>query len=109
MAGDYTVQINWDNAKREDFDEIVEGLIFRSRSGDGRVEVVNGRGGDGGRDIVVHLGDGGSDIYQLKFFPEGFSGGFTRKRQIKESFETAMKLKPTRWILVVPANLTVRE
>jgi len=48
---------------------------------------------------------------QLKYFPEGFSGGFrdTRRRQIKDSFESAMKRKPAEWTLVVPRVLTNEE
>ncbi|GEL96404.1 hypothetical protein CCO02nite_30620 [Cellulomonas composti] len=56
--------------------------------------------------------DGVLDIvYQLKFFPEGFSGGFrdTRRRQITNSFNQAMKLSPRRWVLVVPRDPTPKE
>ena len=52
-------------------------------------------------------------VYQIKFFPDGFSGDrkTTRQRQIKRSFDTALKLNPPpyEWILVVPTNLTVRQ
>lgn len=49
--------------------------------------------------------------YQLKWFPEGFSGGFAkaRKPQIQRSFETAMTHDPDVWYLVVSRNLTPKE
>lgn len=73
----------------------------------------DGRGGDGGIDIDVFHPDGHRSTYQLKFFPDGFSGNLkrTRQRQIAKSFLTAMRLDnpPTKWLLVVPAKLTKGE
>ena len=54
--------------------------------------------------------DGSRTIYQLKFFPEGFSGGFaSRRKQIQRSFHAAMAHKPDGWALVVPCTMTQRE
>ena len=71
---------------------------------------VNGRGGDGGIDIHIKR-NGRLVIAQLKCFPEGFSGGFarTRRRQIQESFDSAIEHDPAEWLLVVPATLSPSE
>lgn len=49
-------------------------------------------------------------IYQLKFFPEGFSGGHRdRRKQIQNSFEKAAKLTRAVWALVIPRDSTTNE
>jgi hypothetical protein len=75
------------------------------------VRAVNGRGGDGGLDIEILTADGRLIILQLKYFPEGFSGGFAKSRrpQIKDSFNTAQERQPDEWTLVVPTGLTDTE
>ncbi len=56
------------------------------------VDVVNGRGGDGGVDVSVTYPDGRLVIYQLKYYPEGMSGGFVGRRdKVKKSFVRAVK------------------
>lgn len=73
------------------------------------VTVIDGRGGDGGRDIVIN--DAGQiTVLQLKYFPEGFSGGhIQRRQQIRRSFKAALADNPHHWKLVVPSNLTPSE
>lgn len=76
------------------------------------MQAIDGRGGDGGIDIDVHETATGKllKVYQLKFFPEGFSGGHSpRKKQIRKSFEQAAKLHPPVWALVIPRNYTTNE
>jgi hypothetical protein len=50
-------------------------------------------------------------IYQLKYFPEGMTGGFrNRRKQVTDSFNTAWQHhQPTEWILVMPADPHVNE
>lgn len=75
-------------------------------------QAVDGRGGDGGIDIDVRVERTGqlTEVLQLKWFPEGFSGGHSRrKEQIRKSFESAMSHEPAVWTLVVPAKLTPGE
>lgn len=75
-------------------------------------KVLDGRGGDGGIDVAVYVNGKIDTIYQLKYFPEGFTGawGRARKPQIKSSFETAWKNhEPPNWILVIPGNPHVNE
>lgn len=106
-------RINWNKISEIDFNEIVEALIVRDRTRDGLVaQAIDGRGGDGGIDIDVKVAKTGqlTEILQLKWFPEGFSGARAkRKEQIKKSFQSALVHKPSVWTLVVPANLTIPE
>ncbi|MFE5339697.1 hypothetical protein ACFQ80_05730 [Isoptericola sp. NPDC056578] len=102
----------WKTCGQPLFDRIVNALLTEICSGGpGVLEPVDGRGGDGGIDLDLTLPDGTIDtIYQLKYFPEGFSGGFRpRRQQITKSFKAAMKHNPRRWVLVVPCNLTPKE
>lgn len=106
--------IDWKALDQHKFDRIVEVVLRRKWEKAGStVTVPDGRGGDDGIDIDVHHLDGHRSTYQLKFFPDGFSGNLksTRQRQIAKSFITAMRLDdpPTEWLLVVPTNLTTGE
>lgn len=107
-------QVQWDRLDQPTFDRFVEPLITRLHLTDDpelQVDVIDGRGGDGGIDIDVRKGSKLLHIYQLKFFPEGFSGGWARSRkpQIKRSFSAAVKLSPKQWTLIIPRNPTVGE
>lgn len=103
----------WETCGRDAFDRAVELLLQRRHhAGPGSAQAIDGRGGDEGIDVDVTEPDGTvSTIYQLKYFPEGFSGGFgvSRRRQIAESFKSAMKHEPSSWVLVVPRNPTTVE
>ncbi|MFF5232707.1 hypothetical protein [Dactylosporangium sp. NPDC000521] len=73
------------------------------------VRPYDGRGGDGGRDVVVRQGRR-LRIFQLKYFRDGFgTERRTQRRQITKSFEKAMAHRPHEWILVVPTNPTPSE
>lgn len=106
---------DWARLSQPDFDRFVELLIVRSyqRNQPGlTAQAIDGRGGDCGIDIDVHQKDTGKlvKIYQLKFFPEGFSGGHgKRKQQIRRSFERIRDLQPPVWALVLPRNFTTSE
>ncbi|MEU2258124.1 hypothetical protein ABZ540_33680 [Nocardia xishanensis] len=102
--------IDWDKIGQELFDRIVEALINRRYRIADSVIAVNGRGGDGGIDLEVRQGDR-VRIFQLKYFPEGFSGGFAKSRraQITRSYDKMLDEKPYEWVLVVPNNLTPSE
>ncbi|MGF6881721.1 hypothetical protein ABH933_001232 [Nocardia sp. GP40] len=103
-----SIVIDWDTIGQERFDRLVEALINRRYDTD-EVTAVNGRGGDGGIDLDVRQGDRVS-IFQLKYFPEGFSGGFIKRRgQITRSYKKMLGEKPDEWVLVVPNNLTPPE
>lgn len=107
--------MNWSES-RGAFERTVEALIQRmwSTRTDGVAYAIDGRGGDGGLDIFVSE-NGNPDepihVYQLKFFPEGMSSGFKKRReQVKSSFlSVADKPSLKRWTLVIPGNPTVPE
>lgn len=95
------MSVDWHLIGQPAFDRVVEALV-RYRFGE-RVRGVNGRGGDGGIDIEVTLDDGCLWIIQLKYFPEGFSSQWRRRRtEIRQSFITAMQHQPDKWTLIVP-------
>lgn len=115
--------IDWDQIGREKFDRIVGALAHRQFPTPATVEVINGRGGDGGRDIVIRQGRR-LRIAQLKYFPGGFSSTQgKRRRQIRDSWLSIRgghtvkgKVqpewpdgKPYEWIFVYPDNLTDSE
>lgn len=99
------MSIDWDRIGQLRFDRIVEVLITR-RYHNADVTAVNGRG----IDIEVRQGHR-VRIFQLKYFPEGFSGGFarTRRKQIQRSYDKMLEENPYEWVLVVPNNLTSGE
>ncbi|MGW7308604.1 hypothetical protein ACWGI1_23880 [Streptomyces sp. NPDC054835] len=97
----------WDRIGQPHFDRVVEALVHRLYSETAEVRAVNGRGGDGGRDIDVVQG-GRLRIYQLKYFPDGLQGR-GRRPSIKKSFKRAMEHDPYEWVLVVPCTLTPGE
>ncbi len=106
--------IDWKHVSEDDFNRVVEALLMRKyhHPPESTVEVIDGRGGDGGIDVAVYVEDEIKEIFQLKHFPEGFSSGFktSRRQQIKKSFDTAWtNHKPPLWTLVVPRNPTVPE
>jgi hypothetical protein len=99
-------RIAWDRLSEPEFTERVDALFVRMYQNDPEREatIINGRGGDDGHDIDIHLGDVLEQVVQLKNFLEGFSK--TRRQQIRASFNAAMKSNPEKWLLVVPADLT---
>jgi hypothetical protein len=106
------VSIDWRKfASQHDFDRVVEAFFvkeYKDESGD--TYAVNGIGGDGGIDIHIRHADK-FIIAQLKFFPEGFSGGWkkVRQNQIRASYSTALQHDPDEWWLVVPTTLKPGE
>lgn len=106
-------RVNWSRLDEETFNDLVENLLVREYTTDGQLAMaVDGRGGDGGIDIDVRARrtDQLINIFQLKYFPEGFSGGHVKRRdQIRRSFNEAMKHNPPVWTLVVPRKVTVQE
>jgi hypothetical protein len=107
-------RIDWGRINKEDFERFVDALLVRLYQSDPEriATAVDGRGGDGGVDIDVRQGDDTVQVFQLKYFPEGFSGGWakTRRAQIKKSFLEAAKIDTLKdWTLVIPRNATPAE
>ena len=67
-------------------------------------EVLDGIGGDEGRDVQLRIGDD-LIIYELKSFTGRLSPRSpNRRRQVEKSLAQAAKLDPKEWYLVVPIN-----
>lgn len=62
-------------------------------------------------DVSVTYPDGRLVIYQLKYYPDGMSGGHRpRRTEVKKSFKQAVnKHEPHEWVLVTPRNYTNSE
>ena len=114
---------DWRHMGRERFDRIVEALAHRLYGEPAEVFALDGRGGDGGRDIVIRQGDR-LRIAQLKYFPEGLSGGWSKRReQVNRSWRSVRgghkvgrrtvpawpSGQPYEWIVVMPCKLTASE
>lgn len=113
-AGDLSKsRINWAHISEQDFNQLVEVLLIKMHATfPYRVDVIRGAGGDTGIDVVVWLEGRAVRIYQLKYFPEGFTGEFRKGRrpQVKDSFDTAWKNHtPSEWILVMPPDPHINE
>lgn len=98
--------INWSRANRESFERAIESILTRYHEDRGaKVVCPDGKGGDGGVDLLVEYPHK-IIVYQLKYFPEGISTP-SRKKQIQESFNRAMKTtSPKEWWLCIPSKLT---
>lgn len=94
---------DWDKLEQREFDRAVELLLFL-KFAHARVTPLDGRGGDGGIDVLIEEASGRRIIVQLKYFPEGFSGKHSdRRRQIQRSLASARKHEPDEWVLVWPS------
>lgn len=113
---DHGPLVDWRTIEQREFDRLIEALIPLQHQGD-NVQIVDGRGGDGGRDAVVLRVDDRTVIYQLKCFPEGFDGKHKgRRKQITNptknridwgSLEHALEHAPDEWVLVAPCNPSI--
>lgn len=101
-------RIDWSKISERDFNQLVEVLLLKKYDNKPyRAEVLRGAGGDGGIDVAVWHGNRAVKIFQLKYFPEGFTGEFrkVRRPQVEKSFKAALKNHaPSEWILVMPPD-----
>jgi hypothetical protein len=101
-------RIDWSKISEVDFNQLVEVLLLKMYDKKPyRAEVLRGAGGDGGIDVAVWLGSRVISVFQLKYFPEGFTGEFrkVRRPQVEKSFKAAWKNHtPSEWILVMPPD-----
>ena len=100
------MSIRWEDLGAQKFEDMVSVLLSRLNHDSQRID---GKGGDGGRDVqIVHADDGSiADAFELK----SFTGRMVRSRrnQVKRSLERAAALGPARWTLVVPIDPTPAE
>ena len=104
-AGD-RMSIPWEDLGTQKFEYMVSVLLSRLYSDSERID---GKGGDGGRDVqIVHSGDGSiTEAFELKSFTGRVGSG--RRRQVKRSLDQAADLGPARWTLVVPIDPNPNE
>ncbi len=100
------MSIRWDELEPQKYEHMVSVLLSRLHPDAQRID---GKGGDGGRDVQIVQGPDGSiaDAFELKSFTGRMTSG--RRRQVIRSLGRAAALDPARWILVVPIDPTPRE
>ena len=100
VGGSSVVSVPWDELPEPQYAELVSRLLIRLFP---RAEVIDGSGGDGGRDVQVRHAERLS-IYELKSFTGRLGRKPDRRKQVEKSLAQAAKLKPRAWYLVVPIN-----
>lgn len=93
--------IPWDELPEPAYARLVSMLLQRMMPD---AEVMDGRGGDGGRDVQLRRA-GTLTVYELKHFTGRVSARSPKRReQVEHSLARAAKLNPTEWHLVVPID-----
>ncbi|MFG1873927.1 hypothetical protein ACGFIV_03710 [Sphaerisporangium sp. NPDC049003] len=91
----------------EDFEQML-GLLVSAVTGQ-EATLVRANPGDWGIDVLVGDLNGGISIWQCKYFVKGF--GESQKKQVRESFDSAMRSAGKeghtveRWVLCVPCGM----
>ena len=100
------MSIRWDELEPQKYEHMVSVLLSRLHPDAQRID---GKGGDGGRDVQIVQGPDGSiaDAFELKSFTGRM--GPTQRRQVVRSLERVETLEPERWTLVVPIDPTPGE
>ena len=100
------MQIQWNGFEPQGYEDMVSVLLSRLHPGAQRID---GKGGDGGRDVQIVDGQDGPITYAFEL--KSFTGRMTtgRRRQVERSLKRAASLGPARWILVVPIDPTPAE
>ena len=100
------MQIQWNGFEPQGYEDMVSVLLSRLHPDAQRID---GRGGDGGRDVQIVDGQDGPITYAFEL--KSFTGRMTtgRRKQVERSLKRAASLGPARWILVVPIDPTPAE
>lgn len=96
--------VAWSEVDAHNYERMVGCLLsdlFQTRR-------VDGKGGDGGRDIYVWRGDE-LHIFECKSFTGRIGREQGRRKQVERSLARAMGHPPTSWTLVVPINASPAE
>ena len=96
-------RIHWETVDETTCEAMLKVLIKRLQP---TVQAIDGSGGDGGIDLLMHT-ENGLVIYQIKSFTGRLSGN--RREKVARSLETASGHGPVAWHLVVPIDPTPRE
>lgn len=101
MGPDLRVEWNEVCTNPVDYEKLVKLLLQRLHP-DG--EVIDGRGGDGGREFQLRTPDR-LVVYEAKSFTGRVSRrNPNRRRQVEESLKSAARVQPDAWHLVVPID-----
>ena len=100
------MRVPWEDLGHEKYENMVATLLQRRYE---NVQRIDGRGGDGGRDVqIVDPQDGAIiEIFELKSFTRRMRKD--RRRQVERSLKKAARLNPLQWTLVVPIDPTAGE
>ena len=96
-------QVQWGIVGHAMCEAMVKVLIKRLHP---TVQAIDGSGGDGGIDLLMHT-EHGLVIYQIKSFTERMTS--SRRQKVERSLERASAHDPVRWHLVVPIDPTPGE
>lgn len=89
---------------RENFELLIGQILLQELN----AIPIDGRGGDGGIDVLYVRKDGSLVIFEVKYFLNNLTA--SQKRQIKLSFQQALQHdKLSRWVLCIPRNQTPAE
>ncbi|MDG4761124.1 hypothetical protein [Micromonospora sp. WMMD710] len=101
VEAQHVVSVPWEKLSEPQYADLVSRLLVRLHP---RAEVIDGSGGDGGRDVQVRHA-GRLSIYELKSFTGRLgSRSPNRRSQVEKSLARAATLNPLAWYLVVPIN-----
>lgn len=100
------MRIQWNGFEPQGYEDMVAVLLSRLHP---EVQRIDGKGGDGGRDVQIV--DGQDGLITCAFELKSFTGRMTpvRRKQVERSLKRAASLGPARWILVVPIDPTPAE
>jgi len=100
------MKIQWNEFEPQGYEDMVSVLLSRLHP---YAQRIDGKGGDGGRDVQIVDGQDDSIIhaFELKSFTGRMDPG--RRSQVKRSLKRAASLEPARWTLVVPIDPTPAE
>ena len=100
------MSIQWEGVSPQEYEHMVSVLLSRLHP---NAQRVDGKGGDGGRDVQIVHGQDSQIIaaFELKSFTGRMTPG--RKQQVTRSLHRAAALRPCRWTLVVPIDPTPGE
>lgn len=109
--------VEWNRLPENDFNRFATAVLLRRHQDDPDHEAwaPDGRGGDDGIDVGVRRKADRvvERVYQLKYFPDGFSGNMktSRQTQIRKSWKSARDHHAdlVEWTLVTPLALTPGE
>ena len=100
------MKIQWNDFEPQGYEDMVSVLLSRLHPSAQRID---GKGGDGGRDVQIVEGQDGPIIHAFEL--KSFTGRMDprRRRQVKRSLNRAASLGPEQWTLVVPIDPTPDE